>query len=162
MSVKIAAGLVVCLLVVLPVPMAEAHGLTVPSAERYLTRYVEHHRAVLENPEDPAVPGASTTVIDSIFGCRPRNRKHPHALSCAYAFALVVAPIEGSSVRFALLYCGDVRVQVKFRSRRSRRLKVTSDNFRCYEERGTGAPPGASVPSGTPPPVETGPPPPPP
>jgi hypothetical protein len=148
------------------VPARAAHSLSRRRAEGYLERYVVRGQRLLENAEDPIVPGATTTVTWRFSGCGPsrKGRAHRHAAPCGYDLAVVVVPNEGSNEQFRALRCGDSRVFVKFRSKRSRRLKIVSDNFRCRRDpRSAEAPPGApQQPLGNPPPPPTtGPPPPP-
>jgi hypothetical protein len=140
------------------------HAVGRRSAERHLARYVAQTRRSLENRDDPIVPGATTTVTWHSSGCVPRrtSRRHRHAIACGYELGVVVEPNPGSSVEFRALRCGDARVLVKLRSKRSRRLRVVKDKFRCRRDQASvQAPPGAPEQPvvNPPPPPATGPPP---
>jgi hypothetical protein len=145
--------------------VAEVHRPTRAMAERYLTRDLSNLKAIVEDPDDPIVPTATTTVTDMAVRCvRPRSAsRHRHRMVCGYLIRVMVHPNPGSSEQHRVLVCGDLKVFVEFRAKGSRRLKVVGNRFRCRVVANEGGgPPGApEAPGGTPPgPPSTGPPPP--
>jgi hypothetical protein len=144
-------------------PVAEAHKLTRSAADRYLTRNLNYMKVIIEDPDDPIVPTATTTVIDMAARCGPRQqRRYPHRIACGYFLRVMVHPNPGSTEQHRVLFCGDLKVFVTFRSKRASRLKLVGDRFRCQlvESEGEG-PPGAPEGLGgtPPPPPSTSPPP---